>query len=142
MDLIHLRELAYDPPAEPFTGTWSAIVWQPDLNGVQCFVVGVVVRGQAECVARLMTAPGRLDCFFRPRSIAADFAWLIRMAQSQLARLCADAPLSFPALNLTATPPRFISGPSAKDLADTLFAQLVPAAKDEMAAPPHTGLFP
>ena len=82
MNLTALRELAYRPAPEPFTGTWSAIVWQPELSGVQRFVVGVVVRGQGQQAARLMSEPGRLECFFRPRSIAADFTWLISMARS------------------------------------------------------------
>lgn len=136
MNLTALRELAYRPAPEPFTGTWSAIVWQPELSGVQRFVVGVVVRGQGQQAARLMSEPGRLDCFFRPRSIAADFTWLISMARSQLAQANLDAPIALPVLNLTATAPQFVSGQSAEALAETLFAQLVPAAKDEIEAPP------
>lgn len=137
MNLNALRDIAYHPDPEPFSGTWSALVWQPELTGVQRFVVGVVVRGQGQQEARLMSEPGRLDCFFRPRSIASDFAWLISMARSHLAQAQPEAPLSIPVLNLTATPPQFVSGESAHALADELFAQLVPAAHDEVKTPPE-----
>lgn len=136
MNLQALRELAYRPAPDPFAGSWSALLWQPDLTGLQRFVVGVVVRGQGQQVVRLMDDPARLDCFFRPRSITTDFNWLMSMARSHLHQTPPDAELALPVLNLTATAPRPIQGESAQALADELFAQLVTAARADPKARP------
>lgn len=135
-----LRKLAIEPPSEAFTGTWSALVWQPDLTKVQSYVVGVVVLNERQRAWRVMTETGRLDCFFRPRTITQDFNWLTSTIRTALQRTEPGAALLFPVANITATPPRFVRGESAESVAEQLFIELVPAAADEVSRKPMRAL--
>ena len=126
-----LRNVAQPSAPDPFTGHWSAILWQPDITGVQTFAIGVVVSGKGKPAYRLMDEPGRLTCFYQPKAMTKDFAWLLSVARSTLAEHEPDAPLTLPIFNLTLTPPRYVSGESAQAIADDLFTTLVPAAQAE-----------
>lgn len=126
-----LRSVAHPSSPDPFTGHWSAILWQPDITGVQTFAIGVVVIGEGKPAYRLMDEPGRLACFYQPQAMAKDFAWLLSVTRSTLAEHQPGAQLALPIFNLTLTPPRYVSGESAQAIADDLFTTLVPAAQAE-----------
>lgn len=127
-----LRNIAQTSEPDAFSGHWSAILWQPDITGVQTFAVGVVVTGEDKPAYRLMDEPGRLTCFFQSQALAKDFAWLLSVARNTLAEhQPGGAPLTLPIFNLSLTPPRYVSGESAQAIADDLFATLVPAAHAE-----------
>jgi hypothetical protein len=126
-----LRSVAQSSSPDTFAGHWSAILWQPDITGVQTFAIGVVVIGEGKPAYRLMDEPGRLACFYQPQAMTKDFAWLLSVTRSTLAEHDAGAPLTLPIFNLSLTPPRYVSGESAQAIADHLFAELVPAAQTE-----------
>lgn len=132
--MIHhhaLRNLAQTTQPDAFRGQWSAILWQPDITGVQTFALGVLVTGNDRPGYRIMDEPGRLACFYSTPEQAKDITWLLSFLRETLAALPqqGEPTLSaMPALNLTLTPPRYISGASAQAVANALFTSLVPAA--------------
>ncbi len=129
MTRLHaLRELAHAPAPDAFSGHWSAILWQPDITGVQAFVIGVLVTGNDRPGYRVMDEPGRLACFYGSPQQAQDIAWLLSLLRESLANAPPEGEIRLPALNLSLTPPRFVSGASAQAIANDLFTSLVPAA--------------
>lgn len=126
-----LRQLAQDTH-DPFAGHWSAIMWQPELTGVQAFAIGVLVRGANETAFKLMDEPERLACFYSTATLAKDFAWLTSLVRQYLAGLQVGEEIRLPTFNVSATPPRYVSGGSAQGVAETLFSQLVAAAAPGM----------
>lgn len=127
MNLNALKDTAYRPAAaDSFVGRWQAVAWQPNLFTPQTYVVGVLVSSDAgEHAFRLMDEPERLDCFFAPRPIKTDFAWIMAVAREALAK----GEQAFPTPNLQLTPPQFVRGTNADTLAIDLFDKLVIAAQ-------------
>lgn len=126
-----LRQLAQDTH-DPFAGHWSAIMWQPELTGVQAFAIGVLVRSHDEIAFKLMDEPERLACFYSTSTLAKDFAWLTSLVRQYLAGLNAAEEIRLPTFNVSTTPPRYVSGESAQGVAEALFSKLVAAAAPGM----------
>ena len=130
MNLEALRQRAIKiPRADGFVGTWQAIIWQPNLFTPQAFVVGVVARSATEQAFQIMAKPGRIECFFKPRALAREFAGLTAMIRAAVANTPPGESISLPVHNFSLTEPLFVRGESAQSVADKVFLETVTAAK-------------
>jgi hypothetical protein len=124
MNYEKLKERTAPAPMMAFSGTWRAIEWQPDLFKPQRFVVGVLIEtDEQQRALRLMDAPGRIECFFRPAPVVQDFSWLM---SNNRRTLNADGALF--GHNLSLSDPMFVQGADLQATADELFDDLVVAA--------------
>lgn len=128
MSLAELKQRTIAPPQAGFTGLWRTIEWQPDLFSPQRFIVGITVESPSTDARsfRLMDQPTRLDCFFRPWPITQDFNWALAAARRALTSK-SNAPI--PCHNITLSDGLFISGESLESTAETLFNEMVLAAR-------------
>lgn len=131
MSLSDLKQRVSPAPDIGFSGIWHAIEWQPDLFKPQRFVVGILVQdSQQRRAVRLMESSNRIDCFFRPDPIAAEFRWLMSNARRTLA---SDGTLF--GHNLCLSDGLLITGDSLETTADSLFDEMVSAAAPIMEGP-------
>lgn len=115
-----------------FTGTWQAIMWQPDLFSPQSFVIGTLARSNDGVLAwKLMGHPVRLGDFFRPRDITRDFSFLLNLVRTALGRWQPGQPLTVPSANISFSAPQYARGASAQAVADDAFDDSVLAARTE-----------
>lgn len=124
MTLAELKQRTSERPVHGFSGLWHTIEWQPDLFTPQKFVVGVMIETSTERGAKLMDGLHRLECFFKPATIAQEFNWLMASARRALAEN--GTPLS---PNLTISEGLFIQGASLQEKLDKLFDEIVVAAR-------------